>query len=336
MTTNEDLCAYSDLDPDSCAHCRGNTRDAGFSTPAAPEQPAGRVIWSPTIERQRQAIGPRISTKITAPIHHAPTGTNCRCGRPAHNNATICEPCATELAQALGDVPWLTEELDVTITRQRAAATDNGPTSVNNGLPWHDKAADTQRHLHTALALWARLCHEEKIPHQSHLHNLPDDNLPAISRWLMWRIDGLARHPAAWDAHQEITTAIRNCHRLIDRQPDREFVGPCECGHDLYRQPGTPEARCRTCGNTYNGDHMLDWMRGQVADTCVTLNEGIGLLAKFGLETKRRAVETWAERGRLISRGGNDKGTRTYLFGDLIELAIDTRRRNMTKGKAAG
>lgn len=113
MSTNEDLCAYSDLTPDACAHCRGNLRDAGFSTPAAPEPSAGRVIWSPTIERQ--AIGPRITTKI--PPHRDPQwlkhgvcrANNCpeahcvSCGE-IHVHERTCPNCIHDARQTLADI----------------------------------------------------------------------------------------------------------------------------------------------------------------------------------------------------------------------------------------
>src|SRR5690606_38528960 len=137
-----------------------------------------------------------------------------------HNNATICEHCADQLARALGSVDALAEELDTTITKQRAIPTEgtsraatcscaiDDPACPHALIPWHDKAADAKRHLHGILVSWVRLCSEEGVRHQSRNNDLPADNLPSLSTWLLWRVDGLARHDAGHDAVNEITAAV--------------------------------------------------------------------------------------------------------------------------------
>src|SRR5690606_39238814 len=86
-------------------------------------------------------------------------------------------------------------------------------------------------------------------------HDLPSDDLPAISRWLLWRVDGLALHDIGPEAVDEITDAVAQCHRLVDRRPDRQYLGTCSadkpdgetCAAELYAYPGRRSIVCPTC-----------------------------------------------------------------------------------------
>ena len=63
--------------------------------------------------------------------------TECRrCGRPARDAAYYCEECGNALSVALGEIPWLDEELEVTISGQRGRATTGTPhEALRSPLP---------------------------------------------------------------------------------------------------------------------------------------------------------------------------------------------------------
>jgi hypothetical protein len=70
---------------------------------------------------------------------------------------------------------------------------------------------------------------------------IPEDNLPAISRYLLWRVDGLALLDIGPEAVDEITDAVAKCHRLIDRRAEKMYAGKCSsetddgpCPEELY------------------------------------------------------------------------------------------------------
>lgn len=257
----------------------------------------------------------------------------CHCGRPLRDTQAICDGCTDAIGRALGQVAWLADELETTITKRRAIANESGPRSSSEGLPWHEKAADAGRHLRVILVGWVRLCHDERVRHQSPTSGLPVDTLTGMARWLMWRLDGIQQHAAAVDAHHEITDAVRDCLRVIDRPPPREFVGSCDCGRDLYRRGGG-DARCRGCGLEWSADVLLDWMRGQVMARNVTVREGAGLLGRFGFVVPLRTVEDWAERGRLPRAGSTPEGAAVYPFALMVDLATARAERVAARGDA--
>lgn len=256
----------------------------------------------------------------------------CKCGRPT--DRYVCEDCCQELARALGEVPWADRELDSSIAGSRgidyAAMGTAAPTAscscgddVDCGhavIPWNDQAAEAQRHLRATLVSWVHLCDEEQVRSQDYRDGYPADTLPSMSRWLLWRVDGLALHHAGPEAVEQITDAVGRCMRAIDRRPDRAYAGPCDCGADLYAKPGHPEVRCRVCGRTYQVEAMLEWMRAQVSDQLVTVREGAGLLSRFGMETTTKVIEGWVRRQRLVAHGERD-GRAVYRFNDLVQLA---------------
>ena len=249
--------------------------------------------------------------------------SECRCGRPTRDEAYACDKCGDDLAKALGDVPWIDEQIDITITRQKGATYDGSSVAgaeVPSPVNW--AASDAREHLRGILVLWVRLCAEEHVRSEYGNRGLPTDDLPAISRWLLWRVDGLLLHEAGCDAVDEITSAVAHCHRLIDRPPERHYVGPCKgCKRDLYTPALQKAATCGLCGETTSTEDMQAQLTNELATRLVTAREGATLLSRFGLETKQGTIDKWHERKLITEHGHNAKGHRLYLWPDLRTLA---------------
>lgn len=249
--------------------------------------------------------------------------SECRCGKATRDEAYVCDPCGDDLGKALGDVPWLDVELEVTITRQKGATYDGSNTAgAETPTPVHWAAAEVRQHLHGLLVSWIRMCAEEGVRSTDHRPGLPEDNLTAMARWLLWRVDGLQLHEAGSDAVDEITSAVAHCHRLIDRPPERRYIGPCRvCERDMYALTLGTNVTCDGCGATFSVEALRQWMNAQIAGRLVTAHEGAMLLSRFGLETKQGTIDKWRERKRLAEHSHNAKGHRLYLWDELLTLA---------------
>lgn len=356
MSTDEDYCGYSDLRHGECAHCAGiapfeivpELRMAGH------QGRRGRRVWPPTkAEKGREACEDSISRTKTVTAAPGANGhvngsqIECRCGKPTRDVHTVCDDCGDMLTRALSEVPWMDDELDTTITRQRAIPTESGSPSAScsckddeidrcphGGLPWHEKAADARRALHGLLSTWCRFCEEENVRHQSPMDGLPrEDTLPAMSRWLLWRVDGLTLHDIGPEAVDEITDAVAECNRLIDRRPDRWYAGPCnaedeegvECGADLYAKRTKGLVECRDCGASYDVAARRTWLLAAAEDRladAATIARSVSWLGAEPLTASR--VRKWAERGRIVAKG-HDGSSPLYRIGDAINLlASDT------------
>ncbi len=162
-----------------------------------------------------------------------------RCTRPV-DDADICALCSRDLARALGHIPWLEQQLDIAISRQtRYAAATDGARTTDTAIVHNVAASASASHLRATLVAWCRLTHEEAGA------DLPADTLTAMSRHLLSRTEWLRHHPAAFDAVDEITHAVRDAQRVVDTPPNRTTfaVGPCpETGHGDAACPGEVRA----------------------------------------------------------------------------------------------
>lgn len=247
----------------------------------------------------------------------------CNCGKPTRDAAYVCDECLGDLTKALAEIPWLAGELEVTITKQRGIdyTALGGSPSSESPLPLHAPALDARRALRLALTTCVRFCDEERVRHQSPRTGMPTDSLEAMSRWLMWRVDGLGLNDMGYEFADDITNAVASCRRAIDRAPERRYAGPCECGRDLYHKPGAIEAKCTDCARVYNVGELYEWMRKGVMGRLVTAREGSTLLGRFDLPTPQATIDVWHDRKRIVGHGSNAIGHRLYLIDDLLGLA---------------
>lgn len=258
----------------------------------------------------------------------------CNCGRPARNDGYFCDTCGDDLSKALGDVPWLSEELEVTVTRQkgvdyRSATGGSGPKKPSERpSPVQWGAAEARGNLKAILVSWALYCEAEEVRNSSHHIGLPADNLAALSRWLMWRVDGLALHDIGPDAVDQITSAVAHCHRLIDRPADRQYLGNCgedDCLGHMHGRPGAEWARCDTCGTPVKADTIRAKLLKDLDDRLCTAAEIARLSTYLGLKADRdqvrKRINAWAKRGRL-EEAASFSDEPTFRFGAVYAMLV--------------
>lgn len=261
--------------------------------------------------------------------------TDCRCGRPTRDEAYACEHCGDQLAQALAEIPWLDTELERTLAGQRGVdyRTLGGARTTEHPLPLHLGASAARQHLRGLLVSWVKFCTEEEVRHQSPKVGLPFDHVSAMSRWLLWRIDGLLLHELGSDAVDQLTSAVAHCRRVIDRPADRWFAGPCDqCQAPLYVTPGAATVKCRgvvaeeACDNLVDVAGRREALLAEAEDrlaTAVDVARAVSWLGAKPLTAAR--VRQWAVRARIYAKG-HDGARPLYRIGDAIDLlAADTK-----------
>lgn len=245
------------------------------------------------------------------------------CTKTRRDNHYLCEDCATQLYNTLGDIPWHLDELATSIARTSGIdyRTKGGTPSATRPLPYNPAAGDAARNLTNALKKWVAFCRHAAVPHQGPADEPGDEMTPAeMSRWLMWRVDGLALHPRSTAALDDITRAVGKATFAIDRPEDKEFYGPCAgCGRDLYGKPKSVEITC-LCGYQSDTAELNKWMSAQIMGRLVTATEAAGLLSRFGLQTSVQTVQRWGTEKRIETKGHRDRAA-LYLFDDLLAYA---------------
>jgi hypothetical protein len=237
------------------------------------------------------------------------------CDRPVAEGL-VCMVCSDRLERALGDVPALWEELDTVLTKQaRYAAAEF--RRGEQALPFDPVAAELGFVLRNTLSTWCRLIAEERG------RVLPDTDTPAaVAGWLLHHTVWLRHHKAGHEAVEEITSAVREIRKAVDRPAERIYAGPCaDCGGDMFGKPGAASVKCRPCGLSYDVAEMVTWMRNEARGRLVTARESVVLLGRFGLPLSQKTVEKWNLRKRLTDHGEDRDGKRLYLFDDVWMLA---------------
>lgn len=265
----------------------------------------------------------------------------CNCGKPTRDGAYFCDSCGHEVAAALGDVPWLDEQLEITITRTSGVDYRKlgGTASSETPSPVHWVAADARGHLKALLVSWTRFCDEEKVRNSSPYEGLPADNLVALSRYLLWRIDGLALLDIGPDAVEEIVSAVAHCRRLIDRHPERQYLGRCDMCQEgsLYATPGSAWARCQACDAAIDAETIRTKLLKELDDRLCTAAEIAHLSTYLGLkagrEQVRNRINQWHARERIHSESmfGDDPA---FRFGKVYEKLLASEYASNSRASA--
>lgn len=255
----------------------------------------------------------------------------CKCGRPTRDDAFVCETDLDDFAKTLGDVTWLDDELETSITKAHGVDYSAATVSGNETpMIFNVAASEARDGLRHELALLVRFCSEEGVRASDPSDNLPADNIIAMSRWLLWRVDGLAFNDMADEFITAVTSAVVKCERIIDRPPERKYAGPCsECKRDLYHRPDATEVTCAGCGQRWDVGEQQAWTNGQILEfltgRLVTASEGAKYLGRLGIEVKQETIGKWRERKRIVGTEVNERWV--YRWDDLVELAARNGRK---------
>lgn len=242
------------------------------------------------------------------------------CRLPARSGL-MCGACEAELSRALRSVPALVGDLDVTLSRQTSRM-GRGGHGAAVPLAYDARASEAGYVLRSALVGWVRQLQEAKP------EPWPADTAQAMAGWLSARLTRLVRHPAAQEAHGEITDAVRAAQRVTDRPAVREFAGRCPgCGEALYAKPGASRVQCRECdADAVDVGAQLDQMRDAIRDQLAHPTGASALLARLEIKAPESTIRRWAEQRRLLAHGTDPRGRSLYRIGDILDVITDMGR----------
>lgn len=261
----------------------------------------------------------------------------CRCGKPTRDQRYVCDTCASRFEWALASVPFLDDELDTGMTRQKAAALNGGAPSAEKGLPWHDKAAEARRDLHAILVLWVRFATEEHVrgaPGQQ-----PSDNLRSLSAWLMHAIDGLTLHDIGPEAVDEVTNAVAECRRIVFwKRKQQTYLGTCgiplededgelvgkDCPGEVYADPDADVGYCDDCKRGHTVVIRRGELEQKLDDRLCTPAEIARLSTYLGLDADRNVVRKrvhyWHWHKRITPSMHAENGDPMFRYGEVRAL----------------
>lgn len=283
------------------------------------------------------------------------TRTECladRCNRPTET--FLCTACTAEVVTALRELafstnrngdrrPGLLADLqDTRLRRDKVASASVGSTGGRETpLPFHLAAAELVDVARNTISTWARDLAESN-PHLV----LDADGITEAAEWMSRYPSLIAMHPAAGELHDEITHLVAEIRRMIDRAPDRIYLGVCghildpqsaehgtetiRCAERVFGAPEDTTVRCRACDTEHDAHKRWLSIQDRVRDSLATAAEISGAIAKlYGRQINVKTVRTWAMRGAIETHGTNSAGEPMHLVSEVLDRA--SRRGGLRK-----
>lgn len=277
------------------------------------------------------------------------------CQRPG--NGLLCDgiyvngrdvSCTGHLERDLGDVASIVGDLDITLSRQDCVPSVGGnsqPRPDAQDEPGLSAIASTRNPVHWGASIAAGTLENVLT---TWVRDLTDDDwrpglgVPpsaAAAGHMLMLVREIRRHPAVDELVDQITDAIAQARRAVDRPADRTFVGPCntmtegvKCIEDLYARRGASEVRCKVCSAEHDVAARREWLLDQAEDRLVTVREAARYLGEVG----GQAVTEDRIRGHLRrgQRLAFRPGTNTFRLGDLLDILRDDSQRRAEKRSA--
>lgn len=278
------------------------------------------------------------------------------CARPIADHAYVCQSCAADLSSALHDIAFFAEDLTTTLTRQdRMGARGMSLVRTSrNPLPFNVVASDVERTVTTVLHVWVHIVSSETGA------LLPEETLSIMARWLRPKVTWIRHHESGSDAVLDITGAVRNMRRVIDRPPALVYVGqcggqqdkPCSCSchiggvygqscdvaggcaelhrgtvctEELYAHAGALTITCRACRTRYDVAQRRQWLLDRVEDQLMTSGALSMTLRYLGIAVADSTVRSYASRGRITQHSQDQRGRPLYRMGDVLEILLGAR-----------
>lgn len=241
-----------------------------------------------------------------------------------------------------GTLVSLPDELRVTMMRDDQLGDPNeGPVGGSGEPPLVFRA-------HAGEALW--VLHHVLRQWSLTLGFYPGDRSPRdLACWMVDHLDLVAKHPEAAGFADEVTDAIHQARRAIDRpNDDRLYLGVCggtfhgphydtTCKEELYAYPWIDVITCPRCQSIYRVTARQEWLRDRAQQYKGTAAQVAGFLRLTGVECTPDQIRGYARSRhgrppRITSTGFNDKGHPVYLISDVLG-AIKDRYVRRTPGR---
>lgn len=268
-----------------------------------------------------------------------------QCGKPS-DGWFVCKSCGEEMAEALGNIAWLMEQLDLSVTGQVRYGTPNGGRSTEIPLPVNMFASDVQHYLVNEITTTVRMIAEDNSWEE------PEGSVIEAAAWLAHRVSAVRLHAAGGDMVDNLLDLAEKATKAVDKPAQRQYLGNCEdearldadremiCTGAIYQQPGEAFAECDRCRASYLADAIRERLLKNLDDRLCTAAEIARLSTFLGLnanrEQVRNKVNVWAKRNRIERAGSvtdEDKASApSYRFGIVWRLLV---QEDSTRGKAS-
>lgn len=215
---------------------------------------------------------------------------------------------------------WLSEALDLAITKQMHRATNNGGHTGKRKatpLPYNEHAADIAYDLHGTLESWInQTCLERRQPHPGKLR------IQQSARWLRTHLNDLSACQDTITAYDEICDAHQRAIQAVDKPLIRTYQGTCEiCDAELWARRNDPNITCPQCARIIPKKDNDQRINSILESRLFTANELVSIVAdRYGTQVKSKTIHDMAYRNTnpLTVRGHTYTKQPLYLAGEVF------------------
>jgi hypothetical protein len=263
----------------------------------------------------------------------------CRCDAPLADGFYVCASCGESLAYALAEVDSVVEVLDQGVARTSLTAgygeRVSSSGSLHAPLPINENVFDARHALHTYLMRTALKLAEVAGP-------LTGRTSQDLAAYLITHLDVLRRQDWAPGVEAELRGHLRHGHDRVNKAEGKVFAGQCANDDtDLYAGKGDAQARCRTCGATYE---VLKWRahaetaKNYYIGTAADLSRKLSA-PQYGYTITADQIRKWALRDKIerANPEHDEAGNAippAYRLGDVLALNLDRYQRHPINGAA--
>lgn len=209
----------------------------------------------------------------------------------------LCGECTFQLKQDLRDVKSTVEAVWASAARLDVGSGSVGMSGHSAPMePTNGRAYDAGRTLNVILTGWTRALERTEV-----------DAVKA-AKVLILHIREVLEADWAPVLKQELRDALNDCRRSTDRAARRVFAGICPtviegeaCETPVYAPEGKPEARCQTCGVTWDVTEWRERALIAAGPATATASELTRMLSDptRSLVFPQNKIAVWVNRGKL-------------------------------------
>lgn len=262
------------------------------------------------------------------------------------DDTTVCGSHLLEFVAAVRAVPEILDDLLVTMARLDVGAPPVGASgSSEPPLIYRPEASDCARDLHAVLSTWVR----GLVRTSSWLtDSRPGSPAPAatptgtsrpvpaapaigpatleLARWLNRHARDVADSEYGGVIVDEVCDAVARARHATDRPAARIYLGPCECGEQLYAAPAAVAFTCRACDTRHYVNDRRRWMLTHSRQVLLTAEQlGRAIPALLGVEVNAQLLRDLSRRHGLESHPPvkwDPHQRRRYRVGEVVDLLM--------------
>lgn len=323
----------------TCGTCHLTTPCWCDGTPAHDvHRPTTTVPAPQTPARRRRAVVVHLPARATTTA--PPTRDDGTCPLSHRDDAAphlppdryVCPACTGRLRALLTDLPGLMGDLDVALTRQARFTARVGSRAVEQRVPFAPPAADAMfvtRNAVLANVEWVAGIRGHAIP----------DTWSTVAEYLDGALAWIAQHPDGAQVIDEVTAALVQARRAIDRPAERRYVGRCgalietldvdgtpeplTCPQQLYAYADRADVTCPCCGTTWDVHARQDAMLAELRDHLLPAADIARAVDGLGVDLTVERIWQWKRRGVLAPTTADGRGRPLYRVGDVLDVVAD-------------